>query len=183
MTYKLHIYVFFLVLLSSCSTKNNNGDIRKGKLLNNSSKSLVLNTSTKLDCNKILLRKIKVRNSLLRYCKEKIYTCSSSEARSSALHRLWKLYGKKDVQTPYQVISENKVWVVKGSRYSEPSKIVHVIIPKKSKNCAIKDIFHKRNIHYIRSFNPGLKKASDYKCPSHIVSKETCKKLVKFQNR
>lgn len=111
------------------------------------------------------------------------YACSSSEARSSALRRLWKIYGKKDIRTPYQVISENQVWVVKGSRHNAPSKIVQVIISKKSKNCAIKEIFHKRRIYSLHSRTPSLKKASDYKCPSHIVSQDTCKKLTEFQNR
>ena len=152
MFYKITIYILFLLMLSSCSSEN------------------YVNKKTEIKPN--------ISSAVI----EQQYACSSSDARSSALRRLWKLYGKKDIRTPYQVISENKVWVVKGARRKDPSKVIHVIIPKNSRKCKIKEIFHKRNIYYVQSRTPVLKKASDYKCSSHIVSIETCKKLIEFQN-
>lgn len=182
MVFKFSIYILFTIILSSCSAKYFD-EIKNKRISDNSSNVVNVNTSTKLDCKKILLNKSSSSSSLIKYCKEQGYACSNSEARSSALRRLWKLYGKKDIRTPYQVISENQVWVVKGSRHNAPSKIVHVIISKKSKNCAVKEIFHKRRVYYLHSRTPSLKKASDYKCPSHIVNQDTCKKLMEFQNR
>ena len=182
MKYRLSIYMFLLIILSSCSSKEQSA-ITKKNISAKPTSVVNVNTSTRIDCKRILTKKIKARSSLIRYCEERKNACSSSEARSFALRRLWKLYGKKDIRTPYQVISENKVWVVKGSRHKAPSKIIHVIIPKNSKPCSIKEIFHKRRVYELHSRTPALKKASDYKCPSHIVSPDTCKKLIKFQNR
>ena len=135
MIFKYSFYILFTIVLSSCSTSK----------IPDKSKSVVnVVTSTKLDCKKI---QSNTRKSLLRFCSNLQNVCSSSDARSSALHRLWKVYGKKDIHTPYKVISENEVWIITGFRNSAPSKIVNVIIPKNSKTCAIKEISHKQRIY------------------------------------
>lgn len=68
--------------------------------------------------------------------------CSSSDARSAAFRRLWKLYGKEDIRLPYKVKSKQGMWDVYGYRNKAPQKTVHVIIPKADKNCAVKQITH-----------------------------------------
>lgn len=70
--------------------------------------------------------------------------CSSSDARSSAFRKLWRIYGKEDIRMPYEVKSKGDMWDVYGYRNKEHLKTVHVIIPKADKNCAVKEIKHER---------------------------------------
>jgi len=76
--------------------------------------------------------------------KYQVAKCSSSDARSAALRRLWKLYGKDNIRLPYKVKSMNDAsWNVFGYRNNVHNKTVHVIIPKNNKNCTISKIEHK----------------------------------------
>ncbi len=182
MSHQITLYILCLVLFSACSY-GYKSNVKHKNQTKKSTNIIKMDIFNKLDCNEIVLSKFKVRNSLLRYCKQQQNSCLSSEARSAALRRLWKIYGKKDIRTFYQVVSEGNVWVVKSSTKKAPSRIIHVVIPKNSKQCKIKEIFHKRSPYDVYSIMPMLKKASDYKCPSHIVGSETCKKLLYFQNK
>ena len=85
--------------------------------------------------------------------------CSSSEARSSALRRLWNLYGKKDIRLPYQVKSKGEFWDVQGTRNKATSQTVHVVIPKSSDNCSVVKLFHKQVIYDLRG--PKSKEPSE----------------------